>query len=63
VTERSESWKKSRLDERLQDVVFITLFVPGVIFGAVGTSSALDGVRLRRTVDGVISSMDHYPQR
>ena len=37
VTERSESWKKSRLDERLRDVVFIALFVPGMIFGAVGT--------------------------
>ena len=37
VTERSESYKKSRLDERLRDVVFIGLFVPGVIFGAVGT--------------------------
>lgn len=37
VSERSESWKKSRLDERLRDIVFIALFVPGVIFGAVGT--------------------------
>lgn len=37
VTERSESWKKSRLDERLRDVVFAGLFVPGVIFGAIGT--------------------------
>jgi hypothetical protein len=37
VTERSESWKKSRLDERLRDVVFICLFLPGVLFGAVGT--------------------------
>lgn len=36
VTERSESYKKSRLDEHLRDVVFITLFVPGVIFGAIG---------------------------
>lgn len=36
VTERSESWKKSRLDERLREVVFIGLFVPGVIFGAAG---------------------------
>jgi hypothetical protein len=37
VCERSESWKKSRLDERLRDVVFIGLFVPGVTFGTVGT--------------------------
>lgn len=37
ITERSESYKKSRLDERLRDVVFIGLFVPGVIFGAAGT--------------------------
>jgi hypothetical protein len=37
MTERTESWKKSRLDERLRDVVFIALFVPGVIFGAAGT--------------------------
>jgi fatty acid desaturase len=36
VTERSESYKKSRLDERLRDVVFIALFVPGVILGAIG---------------------------
>lgn len=37
VTERNESWKKSRLDERLRDIVFIGLFIPGVIFSAVGT--------------------------
>lgn len=37
VTERSESWTKSRLDERLRDVVFISLFVPGVLFGAIGS--------------------------
>jgi hypothetical protein len=36
VTERSESHKKCRLDERLRDVVFIALFVPGVIIGALG---------------------------
>lgn len=36
VTERSESYKKSRLDEKLRDLVFIALFVPGVIFGATG---------------------------
>lgn len=37
VTERNESYKKSRLDEHLRDVVFGVLFVPGVIFGAIGT--------------------------
>jgi hypothetical protein len=36
VTERSESYKKSRLDEKLRDFVFIALFVPGVIFSAIG---------------------------
>jgi len=37
VTERNESYKKVRLDERLRDVVFIALFVPGVVLGAAGT--------------------------
>jgi hypothetical protein len=37
VTERSESWKKVRLDERLRDIVFTGLFVPGVISGTIGT--------------------------
>lgn len=37
VTERGESWKKSRLDERLRDAVFIGLFLPGVVFGAAST--------------------------
>lgn len=36
VTERNESYKKSRLDEKLRDFVFIALFVPGVIFGSIG---------------------------
>lgn len=37
VTERNESHKKVRLDERLRDVVFIGLFVPGVVLGAAST--------------------------
>jgi hypothetical protein len=36
ITERRESHKKCRLDERLRDVVFVALFVPGVVFGALG---------------------------
>lgn len=36
VTERNESHKKCRLDERLRDIVFIALFVPGVIAGTLG---------------------------
>jgi hypothetical protein len=36
VTERNESWKKERMDERLRDRVFGATFVPGVILGALG---------------------------
>jgi hypothetical protein len=36
VTERNESYKKLRMDERLRDFVFIGLFLPGVIIGALG---------------------------